>query len=275
MTKYDMSDNQNSSQRFYLLQRGKVVSSKKNAQPVSLSAEEIKDFTSHLRHVFPLTPGVAPPGGNTDFVAELDDNFVVDGRYEKHPLRSLLGIVADDQFNLWGRAAQLISWMNDHRYCGRCGQKTELAEVEYAMVCSACEVHHYPKIAPCVIVLVWRGEEILLARSPVFAKGMYSTLAGFVEPGESLEETVKREIFEEVAVRVQNIRYFGSQPWPFPGQLMVGFYAEYLAGDLQVDGVEIEDGHWYHIDALPTIPHPGTIAGTLIRHHVATLKKQV
>ncbi len=132
------------------------------------------------------------------------------------------------------------------------------------MACTACGQLHFPRIAPAVIVLVQRGREALLARSPRFPPGVYSTLAGFVEPGESLEECVHREIEEEVGVRVENVRYFGSQSHPFPHSLMVGFVADWRSGEIRVDPAEIEDARWFGFDALPRLPHRMSIARALI-----------
>jgi NAD+ diphosphatase len=133
-----------------------------------------------------------------------------------------------------------------------------------AMECSACGQLHFARVAPAVIVLVERGPEMLLGRSPHFAEGVYSTLAGFVEPGESLEECVHREIEEEVGVRVTHLRYFGSQPHPFPNSLMVGFLADWLSGEIRIDPLEIEDARWFTRSDLPSLPHPMSIARRLI-----------
>jgi NAD+ diphosphatase len=206
-----------------------------------------------------------------NFIVELAPEFDTGSDYAWVSLRSLVGRVDDNLFNLWGRAVQLLHWQKNHRYCGHCGQETVAHETEQARVCPACARSWYPRISPCVIVLISRGEELLLARSPRFREGMYSTLAGFVEPGESLEETLHREIAEEVAIRIRNIRYFGSQPWPFPGQLMLGFFADYDSGEIVIDGVEISDAGWYHCRNLPMIPGEGTIAGRLIRHYLESL----
>jgi NAD+ diphosphatase len=136
------------------------------------------------------------------------------------------------------------------------------------MRCPGCGQLHFPRVAPAVIVLVQRGREILLGRSPHFSPGVYSTLAGFVEPGESLEECVHREIAEEVGVRVTDLRYFGSQPHPFPNSLMVGFVADWLEGEIQIDPREIEDARWFDRESLPELPHPMSIARALIEDFV-------
>ena len=184
-------------------------------------------------------------------------------------LRSFL-LQADMQtYRLLAYASQISTWLNDHRFCGRCGQATVQVPGERAMNCADCSIQHYPRISPSMIVLVTRGDEILLARSPRFVSGIYSTLAGFLEPGESAEQCVVREVREEVALEISNIRYVGSQCWPFPHSLMLGFHADYVSGEIirQVD--EIEDAQWFRVDALPPLPAQRSIARHLIELYVA------
>lgn len=184
-------------------------------------------------------------------------------------LRRLAPTLAQDHFWLAARAVQIVAWDRDHQFCGRCAAPTEVDAGERVRRCRRCNLSVYPRISPAVIVLVERGHEILLARSPHFAPGVYSTLAGFVEAGESLETTVAREIFEEVGVAVTNIRYFGSQPWPFPNSLMIGFRADYAGGEIAIDGVEIVDAAWFSPDDLPTLPFSVSIARSLIEAFLA------
>lgn len=179
-------------------------------------------------------------------------------------LRALYGQLDDEAFAVAGRAVQVVAFAATHRFCGRCGQSTTRAELERALRCVSCSLTVYPRIAPAIIVLVRRGEQALLARAARFTSGFYSTLAGFVEPGESLEQTLEREVREEVGIEVKNIRYFGSQPWPFPHSLMVGFNADYAGGQLTADGVEIVDARWFDAAALPPIPPKPSIARRLI-----------
>jgi NAD+ diphosphatase len=167
-------------------------------------------------------------------------------------------------FRMAGRARQIVGWHATHRFCGRCGGTTETVYGELAMRCTRCGMLHYPRLSPAAIVLVERGDRILLARSPGFPEGLYSVLAGFVEPGESIEETVAREINEEVGIEVQNVAYFGSQPWPFPHSLMIGFTADYAGGELSPDPGEIEDAGWYTADDLPQLPPQTSIARAMI-----------
>ena len=187
-------------------------------------------------------------------------------------LRSQLELLSVEVFQLAGRALQIAQWFYDHRFCGRCGQKTSLDQVDRAKVCITCELRFYPRLSPCMIVLVTKGEEILLAHHQRASRVMYSTLAGFVEAGESVEECVKREVKEEVGIQVDNLEYFRSQPWPFPSQLMLGFFAEYAAGEIQIDPTEIVDAKWFRYDQLPQTPAPASVAGQLIAHYVERMR---
>jgi NAD+ diphosphatase len=167
-----------------------------------------------------------------------------------------------------GRAVQLVEWARTHRFCGRCATVTEPARHERALRCPACGLLAFPRLAPAMITLVTRGEgadeEALLARGVQWQVPMYSCLAGFVEPGETLEAAVVREVHEEVGVRVGEVRYWGSQPWPFPHSLMLGFRARYVGGDVVCDPTEILDAQWFRRDALPLVPPEISIARKLI-----------
>lgn len=174
-----------------------------------------------------------------------------------------------DTFQMLAFAAQIGTWYSQHRFCGSCGVPTQQVPGERAMRCSACESQHYPRLSPSMIVLVSRGDEVLLARSPRFVSGIYSTLAGFVEPGESVEHCVAREVREEVGVEVRNLQYIGSQGWPFPHSLMLGFHAEYAGGEIVMQPDEIEDARWFRVDDLPPLPASRSIARHLIDLYVA------
>lgn len=171
-------------------------------------------------------------------------------------------------YPLLSRARQLFHWHKEHRYCGGCGQPMAMGDDEAYFACEACDLRHYPRIAPCILVLITRGDYCLLARGSQYAEGFYSALAGFIESGESAEQALKREVYEEVGLAVKNIRYRGSQPWPFPSQLMLGYHAEYAGGDIRVDGKEIIEAKWWHRDALPEHPGPFSLSGQLIQHFV-------
>jgi NAD+ diphosphatase len=184
------------------------------------------------------------------------------------------GRAGEDAWLAAGRAVQLVEWARTNRYCGRCGEPTEPATDERAMRCRACGLAAFPRLAPAMITLVTRGEpgpgeEALLARGVRWTMPMYSCLAGFVEPGESLEAAVVREVREEVGLTVRDVRYRGSQPWPFPHSLMVGFRARYGTGELTLDPAEIADAAWYRRDELPMIPPSISIARRLIDEWIA------
>lgn len=162
------------------------------------------------------------------------------------------------------RGFQLINWSKNSQYCGCCGGKTHMDEKEFVKICETCDQKIFPQYSPAVIVRISRGYELLLGRSYHFREGMYSVLAGFVEAGESYEDAIHREVHEEVGIKVKNIRYHSSQPWPFPNSQMVGFTAEYESGDLKVDKNELEDANWFRVDELPTLPIRSSIAYNLI-----------
>jgi NAD+ diphosphatase len=174
-----------------------------------------------------------------------------------------------DTYKILGYAAQIGTWAREHRFCGSCGQAMTQIHWERAMYCQHCDLRSYPRISPSMIVLVTRGDEILLARSPRFVTGVYSTLAGFAEPGESAEDCLVREVREEVAVEVKNIQYVGSQCWPFPHSMMLGFHAEYAGGEIVMQPDEIEDAQWFNVHALPPLPAGRSIARHLIDLYVA------
>lgn len=168
-------------------------------------------------------------------------------------------------FLLAGTANHLLHWESVNQYCGCCGHKTSDKKDERAKICPHCGNIVYPRISPATITAVFHGDQILLAHNSHFKKDLYSLIAGFVEPGETLEQCVEREIREEVGIKVRNIKYFGSQPWPFPDSLMLAFTAEYESGDIQVDQFEIMDAGWYQADSLPDIPSADSVAGKIIR----------
>jgi NAD+ diphosphatase len=197
-------------------------------------------------------------------VAEAPESWEPESSWGFLPLRQLHGLLPDDLYGLAGRAVQIVDWDRNHRFCGRCAAPTESVAHERAKRCPGCELVVYPRISPAVIVLVERDEKILLARAHSFSGNFYSVLAGFVEAGEALEEAVSREIAEEVGIQVQDIRYFGSQPWPFPNSLMIGFTARHAAGEIQIDEREIADAGWFRPEELPELPGKISIARRLI-----------
>lgn len=196
---------------------------------------------------------------------DLPAAFEPPGGFALLGLREVHAAIPEALFRVAGTALQKVEWLRTHGFCSRCGHPTRRHESLQAMVCPSCGHLHFPRLSPAVIVLVERDGEMLLGRSPGFPPGVYSTLAGFVEPGESLEEAVHREIREEVGVEVTDLRYFGSQPWPFPHSLMIGFTARWASGEVRVDGEEIEDAAWFSADRLPPkLPTTFSIARRLV-----------
>ena len=187
--------------------------------------------------------------------------------YEARGVRSLFSVLDPEDLAAAGSAMHVLRWAETSRFCGRCGTPTDRVAHERAMKCPKCELTVYPRISPAIIVLVRRGDEALLARNARFPGAFYSTLAGFSEIGESLEETLVREVKEEVGVDVGNVRYFGSQPWPFPDSLMIGFVADWISGDIRVDQTEIADARFFRRDEpmnMPMLPPSISIARRLI-----------
>jgi NAD+ diphosphatase len=180
------------------------------------------------------------------------------------PLMMLATQVDEAEWAIAGRAVQLAEWDRTHRFCGRCGAPTDPAPGERARRCPSCGLLAFPRLAPAVIVLVERDGAALLARNANFPGALFSTIAGFVEPGETLESTVIREVREEAGITVTDVRYQGSQPWPFPHSLMIGFNAQWADGEIEVDGREIVEAGWFTPDELPMIPPPLSIARRLI-----------
>jgi NAD+ diphosphatase len=225
-----------------------------------------------------LRAGRGPdPDAAVHFVGLLDDRPVWAVDVEPAdgvgvPLMGLWGAVDDVTWTVAGRAVQLVEWDRTHRFCGRCAAATEPAAGERARRCPACGLLAFPRLAPAMIVLVTRPDDgrALLARGARFPIEMWSCLAGFVEPGETLEEAVHREVAEEVGIAVDHVAYWGSQPWPFPHSLMLGFTASYAGGELVCDPTEVAAADWFAPDDLPPIPPGMSIARRLIDAWVAT-----
>ena len=202
----------------------------------------------------------------------LEHESIPDG-YQLIPIRELIQLWSTTEFLQASRAVQLLEWRRNHKFCSHCGHATEIHSKEYAMVCPACGYHQYPRVQPCVITIITKGDdELLLAKSARNKSNMYGLIAGFVEVGETLEEAVQREAFEEVGVKLKNIRYMSSQPWPFPSNLMIAFHAEYDSGDIQLQLEEISDAQFFKFDQLPEIPFKGSIAHSMIMQVIESRK---
>ena len=217
--------------------------------------------------------GLAPDA--VHYLGTLDGVPCVAAAYQRAPeavpddhalvsLRELFGVLPEPVFSVATRATHLANWELNHRFCSRCGQATQLKADERAKWCPACGHLTFPQISPAVIVAVRREDKLLLAHSPRFPAGLFSVVAGFVEPGETLEAAVHREVYEEVGLRVDNLRYFGSQPWPYPNSLMLGFTADWAGGEIAVDGDEVLEAGWFGTDYLPILPGKLSIARRLI-----------
>ncbi|HEX6828854.1 MAG TPA: NAD(+) diphosphatase [Burkholderiales bacterium] len=213
-------------------------------------------------------------GGEPVFAAEVDADAPPPAGWVFEGLRRLLPRVDSEFFALASRAFQVKEWDRCHQFCGSCGAQTVLKGGERCRECPRCGEQFYPRLAPVVMILIRRGRELLLARSPRFPPGMYSALAGFVEPGETLEECAAREVREEVGVEIDNLRYFASQSWPFPHSLMIAFTADHTGGEIRLGDPEIEDAGWYAPDFLPALPQPLSIARRLIDSVVAQVRRE-
>lgn len=198
------------------------------------------------------------------YVAELRRNEIIPDALTAMDLRQVFRCFDTDGVQAAGLGGHLLAWHRNHQYCSKCGTPNENKKDERAKICPKCGLINYPRLSPAIIVSVVRDGKILLAHSTRFPEDFYSVLAGFVEPGETLEDCVRREVLEEVGISVKNIRYFGSQPWPFPDSLMVGFTAEYAGGEIKEDGVEISHADWFQKDRLPRIPPRISISRELI-----------
>ena len=205
--------------------------------------------------------------GTPCMAARLDAERAPEG-YVARDLRALYGQVSDTVWGIAGLASQLVYWAQTTRYCPRTGDRTQPKEGEWATVCPTCELTQYPRVSPCIIVLVHDGDRMLLTRQASWPGAFYSLVAGFVEPGETLEECVAREVREETGVEIAPPVYAGSQPWPFPHQLMVGFTAQYAGGEVVIDRSELEDAAWFPLDGLPMRPPSMSIAGRIIERYL-------
>lgn len=190
-------------------------------------------------------------------------------------LRSLYGVIDEDLFHLAGKAFQIVSWDQMHQFCGRCGSPTQEQLGERAKICPKCGFISYPRICPATITAVLKDNKILLAHAKNFKGNMFSLIAGFLEPGETLEECVQREIMEEVSIKVKNIKYLGSQPWPYPNSMMIGFTAEYESGEISVDGEEISEAGWFDVGNLPELPSKVSIAREIIDWYISQTKRSI
>lgn len=243
---------------YFIMVGDEIVSIAEHGIPRPVTADEFRwlDMEVEFKHYMGQLDGRA--------CFALSASGQVPEGYAASGLRAWLGRVEAEMFALAGRAKQLVEWNRDHSYCGRCGSEMQDHAVDRAKHCTKCGLISYPRLSPSIIVLVRKGEEMLLARNAAWPEGMFSTLAGFVEPGESIEQTVHREVMEEVGLEVTNLRYMGSQSWPFPNSLMLGFHADYLSGEIVCQDDEIAEARWFHVRDMPNIPGGTAISRWLI-----------
>lgn len=203
------------------------------------------------------------------FTIEISNEINLPEDFKLIPLREIGILMEEEIFEIAGRASEILNWNRNHRFCGRCGAETENKKDEMAKICPKCGNIMYPVICPAIIVAIIKGDKILLAHNSNFKDNRYSLIAGFVEAGENLKSAVKREVFEEVGIKIKNIRYYKSSPWPFPNSLMIGFFAEYDSGEIKVDGSEIVDAGWFTKDTLPNLPKKYSLARKIINEFVS------
>ncbi len=204
---------------------------------------------------------------------EIDEQVPLPANWRAYDLRALFGLLDETAYSVVGYASQLLYWQRTSRYCPACGALNGSLGESWSRTCPQCGHTGYPPVVPAVLALVHNGEHILLSHKPGWGK-RYSIFAGFVEPGESLEGCVSREVGEEAGITVTDIRYFGSQPWPFPSQLMVGFQARYVSGEPRPDMQELDDVRWFHVDELPNLPPPLSLSYQLVKAWVRTLRPE-
>ena len=210
--------------------------------------------------------------GTPIYATEVNADAEAPPGHDFETLWSFLGQVDEAVFYLIGRAKQIVEWHQHNKFCGQCGAPTQRSDSDRSLKCAECNLPFYPRLSPSITVLITRGADLLLAKNAQARGNFYSTIAGFVEPGETIEETVHREVREEVGVQVSNVTYFGSQSWPFPNSLMLGFHAEYAGGEIVLQEEEIADAQWFHYNELPNRPPRVSISGWLIDDYISRIE---
>ncbi len=248
----------------------KLLIAGNEAAPIIPSSEELERANvSGIRHYLGRLDGA------DCFAIVLPDEFDGAPGFTLVGLRPLFLHLPEATLALAQRAFQVVEWDRTHRFCGRCGTPTRDKDGERAKQCPACGYVAYPRLSPAMMVLVTRNRELLLARANRFPGAMYSALAGFVEPGETIEDCIHREVREEVGVEVDSLQYFGSQSWAFPHSLMIAYTARYAGGELHADPAEIADVQWFPVDALPSLPTTVSIARRLIETTAMRLRADI
>lgn len=209
----------------------------------------------------------------TVYSAELKSTVKLPEKLSLISFKEILALftIEPDWYGITAKAYSIIQWDKNHIFCGCCGNRTKQTDGIFERICTHCTMRFYPRLSPSIIVLIRKGDAILMARGPHFKPGVYALIAGFVEPGESIEEAAHREVNEEIGIQIKNLMYFGSQSWPFPDSLMIGFVADYASGELKIDSSEIEDADWYRYNHLPGRPtYPISIATRMIDDFIKT-----
>jgi NAD+ diphosphatase len=257
------NSNDSHGEYWFIFQGDRLLMPKANGATSLLAALQISSIQAKLQRQFAL----GELKNNHVFCAELMIDHPLPNDLDSVPFRQALDLLGSDWYNMATKAYSIIHWDKYHQFCGYCSQPTEHKVGTFERVCTACSHIYYPRISPSVIVLISKGDQILMARSPHFSPGAYGLIAGFVEAGESLEDALHREVKEEVNITIKNVRYFGSQAWPFPDSLMVAFTADYDAGEMIIDHREIESAGWYRHDNLPGRPSSRASLSTKLIEH--------
>ncbi|TAK73822.1 MAG: NAD(+) diphosphatase [Gammaproteobacteria bacterium] len=227
-----------------------------------------------LKNIFIRQHCLGQINGKVVYCAEFPPTAAIPADMIAVPLKKTLHQLETHWFNPVVKAYLIIHWDKNHQFCGRCGHATTHSAHAFERVCSQCSLLFYPRISPSMIVLIYQGDHILMARGHHFPPGAYGLIAGFIEAGENIEQAVYREVKEEVNINIKNLRYFGSQPWPFPDSLMIGFIAEYASGELTPNSVELEQAGWYHYEQIPGRPSSKiSIANQLIDYFIDQKRK--
>lgn len=245
----------------FMFEGSKLLVKKMNGQtsiPVNGDLESMDINLAHSRYFGDLE-------GSACYSIDKPADFTPSVNLVFTELRELSSVFSEELFHLSCRGLHLLRWFENNKFCSKCGTLAEDKKDEVAKLCPKCGFVNYPRISPAIIVAIINKDKLLLAHNSRFVEKRYSVIAGFVEPGETFEECVAREVKEEVGIEVKNIKYFSSQPWPFPDSVMIGFTAEYAGGEIEEDGIEILDAGWYGADELPLTPSGGSVAGKLIR----------
>ncbi len=246
---------------YFVFQNNKLLLNKKKRGEYCIPlARHLKELNLNSKEIIYL----GKLKGQDCFSCELEENVKLKNNMALYELRKIYSLIGLELFEIAGYAFQITNWHKNSRYCGRCGNKTENMVGEQAKFCPKCKLVNYPTVSPAIIVAVVKEDMILLAKAKRFPRNLYSVLAGFVEAGENIENCIHREVKEEVGIEVKNIKYFGSQPWPFPNSLMIAFTAEYDKGEISIDEEEILDAGWFTATELPNTPEKPSIAKDLI-----------